>query len=627
MQSNRKKRPKPGHFSRRLGQYSLYRTFQKDPLFAFAFAVAVIVGLAALIGVPRIWRSTPVGFQGAIIRVSLLDKFQAAALAREAVSAGRAGDHSGALTAWRAAISQNLGDARLHRGVLECLLDSPEPRREDMVIAAASTGWLLGLTHTNRSDLALVAMVLERHGHPRRALAMLAGTAVDGVNDEPIRRALARATLAAGDFDGFAEQWKRDASTWESDPSMRLRYDTWLAISNGSGAEEARNRLRSAMEGSDALSADAARLLHLAAQQRRDVNDLKSALARLDRTADRRLSCASDHAAYWLVLAEKGQEAEARRLAADYAPQTPDAESAATYVRTLAQLGLRTNALGFVSVNMGAFGHSPELWSAAFDLYLREQRWNDLQRAITTAKVLTTHHEPLYAEVLFAEYRSAVERHRPAEAETLARELVQAPLPLPRDAIRYGERLRRDGHLSEARQILSAHRAELETDARYWSLVFSTAMDARDLETMRTAVDGLLRLHPNSTSWENSRAALLLITGDEPAEALRLTFAGLQRSPSSPELMINHAFALVRNRRVTEARELLLGLDPSRLPPSVASSYRLVQVEIADAEGRAADVLAAAADLKPEQLLDPQRDRLNQMLARARSVPPKSSGL
>jgi Flp pilus assembly protein TadD len=619
MHSPRRKRSKTRPLSRRLAQYSLFRTFQKDPLFAVAFGLGVMIGLVALAGLPRFFRTTPVGYQGAIIHVSLLDKIQAASLARQAAAAMQSGDYAGALTTWRAATSQNLGDPRLHRGVLECLRDSPEPRREDVVIAAASSGWLLGLTRTNAADLALVMTVFERYGHARRALSLLKVAAPDVADGAPVRRAKAFASLSSGDLEAFAEQWRHEGSEWGTDPRMLLYRDAWLAAGKNTDAGEARQRLRTAMQGTNDLGVDAARLLHLVAQLTLDAEGMKAALERLDQRVERRLSSASDHATYWLLLSQTGSTNEARQLASNYVPQIPDAESAAAYVRALATLDLPTRALEFVDANLGAFGHSPELWSVGFDLYLKEERWNDLQRATTSAKVLTSRQEPLFAEVLFAEYRSAQDRERPTEAKSLARELAGLSLPIPREAPRYAERLRLDGRGREALELLQRHQEALQDQPAYWQVLFGVAMEAGDLDPMRSAVDGLLRLQPGSPSWENSRAALLLITGDEPSEALRLTFSGLQRNPGSPELRINHAFALVRNRRVPEAREMLRDIDPARLKADSALSYRLAQIEIADAERRGAEVLAASAALDQERLLKPQRERLNQMLARARS--------
>ncbi|MCC7373648.1 MAG: hypothetical protein IT581_03260 [Verrucomicrobiales bacterium] len=622
MHSQRRKRSRASSLSRRLAQYNLYRIFQKDPLFAVAFGLGVLIALAALVGLPKFIRTTPANFQGAIIRVSLLDKVQAAALAHEASASMQSGNHAGALAAWRAATSQNLGDPRLHRGVLECLRNTPEPRREDTVVAAASSGWLLGLTRTNLADLALVMTVFERYGQARRALALSKGVAIEAEEGAPLRRARAFASLTSGDFESFADQWRREGSDWATDPRMLLYRDAWLAAGTDAAAGEARSRLRSAMQGTNDLSVDAARLLHLVAQRTHDADGMKAALDRLDHRADRRLSTASDHAAYWLLLSSMGQATEARTLAAAYQPQTPDAESAAVYVQALSGVGLTSNALAFVTANLGAFGHSPELWSVAFDLYLKEQRWNDLQRALTSAKVLASRQEPLQAEVLFAEYRSAEDRKRPGEAKPLAEALGGLSLSHPLEAPRYAERLRQDGYAREALALLNRHREALEGQINYWQALFTAAMDAGDLDAMRAAVDGLLRLKPGSASWENCRAALLLITGDEPAEALRLTFAGLQRHPSSPELRINHAFALVRNGRAAEARELLRDMDAAQLKSDTALNYRLAQIEIADAERRSADVVAGAAKLDQRRLLEPQRERLNQMLARAQAGAP-----
>jgi predicted Zn-dependent protease len=113
----------------------------------------------------------------------------------------------------------------------------------------------------------------------------------------------------------------------------------------------------------------------------------------------------------------------------------------------------------------------------------------------------------------------------------------------------------------------------------------------------------------------NNRAALLLITGENPAEALRLTFEGLRRQPDSLALQVNHAMALQRNGRTAEAARLLERIPADRLSPDLAASYHLATAEVRAAEGRREDAAAAAGRVERSRLLPPQLARLDRVLA------------
>jgi Flp pilus assembly protein TadD len=152
----------------------------------------------------------------------------------------------------------------------------------------------------------------------------------------------------------------------------------------------------------------------------------------------------------------------------------------------------------------------------------------------------------------------------------------------------------------------------------YWNEVFVAAIALDDLATMQGAVEHCRRLAPDSIVWSNNLAALLLLTGEKPAEALGLTLAGLTRHPRSPRLQINHALALLANRRTDEAQELLGRLRPERLDPQAAANYQWAVTELRAVQGRLGEAVAEGNRIDRALLLPVQLERLERILDRGR---------
>jgi hypothetical protein len=128
------------------------------------FRFAAILFLLALISggllLPRIWRVTPSYMP--IVRISGLDLLQASSLRKAALKQSAAGQVKDALLSWRSAIDNNPGNADLIREMVQFIVKQPTVPVEYAGYAASRSIWLLGLSRTNKADVALVA---ELFGH------------------------------------------------------------------------------------------------------------------------------------------------------------------------------------------------------------------------------------------------------------------------------------------------------------------------------------------------------------------------------------------------------------------------------------------------------------------------------
>ena len=124
---------------------------------------------------------------------------------------------------------------------------------------------------------------------------------------------------------------------------------------------------------------------------------------------------------------------------------------------------------------------------------------------------------------------------------------------------------------------------------------------------MAKAAAAVYRLRPENLVCANNYAASLLVNRDRPEQAVSLTLQILNRFPDSNAAKINHALALLLNRRTAEAEEILKSVLPEKLNGQEANSFYLGWFEVAfnqeryDQAWEASDRIAAKY-LFPNQL-------------------------
>lgn len=608
--TKRRRTKSTGRSSRRS---KVLRILDRDRPFAVVMLLGVVVGGLVLIGVPKFWKTSPSPFPYGEVRVSALDLLQSWSLARSARRAEAAGQDEAALFAWRGAMANNMADPRWHQGVLNYLRRVPAARTDRTLFAIRSASWLMALTQTNLADVALIGEVLERYGRPKVALNWMSGLPLDA--NLELEKARAKCLLSAGRLDLFAERWRQHGTRWKDDPILAMYQDAWLGSTDDRTAGlEATVRLKEALrvEGEPGLTA--ARLLILVASAKGQLDDLGRALEVLEKRGS---ASAAQHGFYWKALAASGRVAEAQALSDAYQQVPNDPEMAAMQWRAMWSIGKTNEALTHASDNLERYGNDLEAWRTYFDLLVESQRWKEAFHAAANARLKASRLEPLYVEAVFTEYRASVGEGRKTDESRLANELGAAKVGDLETLVRISSVLRARDRASEGLQLLKAHESAFQPWPGYWAELFSAGLAAKDVEVLRRSVKELVRIEPGSVAWVNNQAALLLITGDDPPEALRLTLEGLSRNPASPLLKINHALALLRTGRAAEAERILATIASERLPKDGLANFNLAMAEAHLALGRKAKAAEVAGKVDRSRLLGPQLTRLDFIIAQA----------
>jgi len=94
------------------------------------------------------------------------------------------------------------------------------------------------------------------------------------------------------------------------------------------------------------------------------------------------------------------------------------------------------------------------------------------------------------------------------------------------------------------------------------------------------AVAAGYRLQPGNVACANNYAATLLVNRDRSEEAVSLTLQTLGRFPDSNAAKINHALALLLNRRIAEAQAILNTVGLEKLSAQEANSFYLGRFEV-----------------------------------------------
>lgn len=130
---------------------------------------------------------------------------------------------------------------------------------------------------------------------------------------------------------------------------------------------------------------------------------------------------------------------------------------------------------------------------------------------------------------------------------------------------------------------------------------------------MATAAAAGYRLEPGNVACANNYAATLLVNRDQAQEAVSLTLQILGRFPDSNAARINHALALLLNRRIAEAEAILNSVLPEKLNGQEANSFYLGWFEVSFNQQRYAQAWEASDRIGAKYLFPNQLEWLEEM--------------
>ncbi|HMO65284.1 MAG TPA: hypothetical protein PKE47_08710, partial [Verrucomicrobiota bacterium] len=423
--------------------------------------------------------------------------------------------------------------------------------------------------------------------------------------------AWARSLFGAGRVEEFEAAYQAGRAAFDADPLTALYRDAWLGgwgdVTEG---VDARARLETAAGQPEAT---AARLLLHVSAQRRDAAAYGRWLAELEKLGSDGIA---QHALHWRLLAATGELGRAQELARVFS-RTPElAPDALRIAEALEALQLTDEALNYLARVSPRFVNNPELWIGYAALLLRHQKWEELRRIALVMRQVSASQDPLTPFSLYLEARADLGRERMIPArETLKRLEDSARHLSPSLALAVASGLMEVGQAQLASDILTPHAEALAFLPEFWSQRFRAAHALRDVPGMDAASLRLLELQPRNPLWMNNRAAVLLITRQDPSEALGLTLQVMNSQPGAIAARINHALSLLQNQRTDEAAALLARVSPALLSPGEAAAYHIARTEMLAQRRDATGALSEARLVDEAQLMPPQAEWLHRLVA------------
>lgn len=575
--------------------------------FLIVLGLAAMLGLTAILMLPKVWLSTPSDFTPQI-RISVIDMLQARSLAKSARSLELAGRSAEACQAWRSAIANNPGDLMLTESLIRCVLAQPSAEPAMLMQGAVQAFWFLRLSRTNEASIELASRAFFKAGLEDEVWELLSPT--NAISNAALARIFAITAFERGEIDAFHRTWVQNESALKKDPEVNLYRCAWTAIW-GSAAEGALalDQINKAVDSKD-LRILALRLRGIVAAKRLDSTTLDSSLKALQEAHGDGLG---DHVRAWLLHDYLGNRKHAIASARAYAALPKTNREARLILQAWNQLGLDDFIADFAKTQLMRFQHLPEIWVAVASSLINTKRWEDLRSLASAMRSSPPLSMALGGYVDFL--TGTVELH--AHNETRAEELFTGILSKrPSSALltfEIASSLIDLGYHSIGQDLLLPLESQLGDRPAYWLKLIICAHANRQSDPLLKAAHKAHSRFPKNLPLANDYAAALLIRRQEPAEAVHLTMEVVKVLPS-PAVKINHSIALIRNNRTSEASDLLNSIQVDSLSHEERSFWHLARFELEVVAGNVSAARQAVAEIDLKLLFPEQKSWVNRTL-------------
>jgi predicted Zn-dependent protease len=579
-------------------------TFAYDKWFRWSAAVVFLGAVCVGLFVAKIFVASPPDIDPPF-RISLLDKFQCRSLMRSAKSYAADGKVNEATTAWRSALINNPANLEAYRGTLEFLIAQPRIQKAQVSLGLMSGQNLLKRSETNHADVVLFARFLDRSELYNLSILIL-DTLKDDLTAEAARMK-ARAYFYEGDMARFGALWKKRSSELTNSSDLSLIATAWgAAWGPPAGMQAARERLAAARNDL-ATGAVASRLQLKVAARLLDVSLYRSAL---DQLTSRHEDSVSDNVGYWGLLARAGRRADAAALAKNYSRTPENALEAVRLAQVLDALDMTRYAIQFLQGQMADFKYSADLWLTLAALQTKIGDWNQVRQ---TAVAMRTEQElggKLTGYSWYLEGSADVRQNREESADQSFNNISGTRFSDPKLAAEIAIGLRNMNRPKLAMEILRGLETDFAKDPVFWFELSVAAYQSHDMDVTSMASAKAYELQPENDGYANNHAAVLIAMNRDPEETVKLTLRLLSRTPGSVDRQINHALALINNRRFNDAEAALRRVPPLSLDSTEKSVLNYAWFLVHENKGNAALARKSAAEIDRSNLMPPQVDRL-----------------
>lgn len=579
---------------------SFLRQFVFERRFRIAVAMFAVLGVFLGLFLPKLWTASPPGFVPEI-KVSGLDKVQAWALRRTAARAERDGKVDEAVHAWRMAIVNDSCDPENSRGILRMLAGLEPPSRDYQKLGVLQTRWLIRLTGTNLADVGLSAKLLAHYEMDDLVVGDLLPFMSQLGREDRVQ--LLVSLFRLGEMERFHLVWDGSSEEVRKDPTARLFHAAWLAgwgppgtIRAGQAELDAAKRNRETLVVAHRLQLTVSLALN-------DLRTYEESFQALEREHAQRLG---EHVGLWRLLLEAGRRQEVERLvSASSMPPTTAAECAKV-ADVYAALGRASDAADYIGRYVDSFVHRGDLWIRRADLLVSAGKWESLREVAVQMRQIDGMRESLAGYAWFLEGLSELKRNRRENADIAFTNMLVTPLTDPLLGYRTATAMTQLGRPEMSQQLLDRLESNFKDRAEYWYQVEMAAYAVGDIERMMAAAERAFALSPDNAIIVNNYAAALIMMRQRPAEAVKLTVKKLALDPNDVGANLNHCLALLQNKRVSEARAVLVRFDPAKLQGVYRTVYYLADFEANYLEGKRSASLEAAQQVEARFLKPPQ---------------------
>ena len=593
----RSRKPRGRTIARRI-----LRIFHNDRWFVRLGAVGLVLLLAMGLFVVKIWLVTPPWFP-IRIRISGLDYFQAVALRRAALANARAGKLDDSIAAWNRAIANNRGDLELYRGFLETLVSAPQARREHLPTAVSNGYTLLALGRTNTADLELLSSYLRRLDLFSSVASLLQPHAGDlsptGV------QLYAEALFLTDNTASYSAYFEKHQAVLTNDSSANLIHTAWNCFWGPPGGfTSARKEL------ADARANPALKKLACKLQLRvsRAIPDISGYRLALDQLVELHADKVIDHVNLWLLLIDAGQRREAADLARGFSHPPETTEEAVRLVAALDSLGMTSYALEVISRKLSESHGESQLWIAKAELLRKLSRWKELQELAVAMRGDRRLGKRIGGYSYYLEGEADQNLGNAEAARVSFERSMDEPFPTPTLVLRAAVSLRGMGYPKFSSDLLQKNEDAFASRTDFWFEMARAAYDEKDPELLERATRRIYELAPNNLMAINNYAAALLANRTKADEAIKLTLRVVTEFPERVDAQINHALALVLNRRIAEASDILSRIKPEGLDNLEVNILHYVRFEIG-VQTKQSAIAKSEAALIDRHLLQPVQVR------------------
>jgi tetratricopeptide (TPR) repeat protein len=303
------------------------------------------------------------------------------------------------------------------------------------------------------------------------------------------------------------------------------------------------------------------------------------------------------------LLANNGRAEDAKRFARAYTKPPGSSRHLIALADAYVGLGLRDLAQRCFQSAPSHFFGSEEVWIKYAEFLVQDRNWDDLRTAAVRMRTRDQANQEFIGYTYFLEGWAEHELGRLSPADEAFRRMNQNWIRgNARLALMSGAHLVTLGRATSAWELLSKFEEELNNRPEYWTTVYDAAKQLKDADLLLKAAKKEYHLVPADPTPASHYAAALLIKGQEPETAVKLTMQLMAAFPNSPTARINHSFALLLNKRVGDARSVLAGMKPNLLTPEVAASFHMASFLISCEQGDSGEAWRVFDRIDPKYL-------------------------